>query len=105
MRSSLVFLGAIVLILSVNGGQALPVSLTNNLTPDTIKTDKTVVFNCNANQDSNISEAIKALETKMDHLIALVNKTSTQAQPSTVAGKLIVSISNSHLIFHNSDSK
>lgn len=96
MRSSLVFLGAIGLILSVNGGQVLPVSLTNNLTPHIIKTDKTVIFNSNANQDSNISEAIKALETKMDHLIALVNKTSTQAQPSTVPGKLIVSISNSY---------
>ena len=80
------------MVFYVNGGQALPVSLTNNLTPHTIRMDKTVVFNCNANQDSNISKAIKALETKMDHLIALVNKTSSQAQPSAVPGKLIVLI-------------
>ena len=92
MHSSLVFFGIVVLVFYVNGGQALPVSLTKNLTPHTMKTDKTVIFNCSANQDSNISEPIKALETKMDHLIALVNKTSTQAQPSAVP----VSIFNSH---------
>ena len=36
-----------------------------------------VVYNCNVNHDSQVSEAIKKLETKIDSLIALVNNAST----------------------------
>ena len=32
---------------------------------------------CNLIQDSHVSEAIKTLETKLENLIALVNKSST----------------------------
>ena len=36
-----------------------------------------VVCSCNVNHDSQVSESIKKLETKMESLIALVNNTST----------------------------
>ena len=41
-----------------------------------------MVCTCCLNQDSDVSKAIKALETKLEKLIALVNKT---APPQTQA--------------------
>jgi len=71
-------------MLATDGAVSLPMSKNKNQTPISAKMlgDKTVVFNCNVNQDSHISQAIKALETKMEQLIALVNKTSTSPQPT-----------------------
>lgn len=47
--------------------------------------DKVLVCNCDLNQDSNVSKAIKALETKLEKLIALVNRTATP-QPQQAPG-------------------
>ena len=43
---------------------------------------------CNLHQDSSLKYAIEALETKLEHLIALVNKTSLLK--STPSGKWIM---------------
>ena len=79
MRSSLVFFALIVmLIVAVNCADASKSA--NNQTPPPAKTcEKPVVCNCypTVNQDSHVSDAIKNLETKLEKLIALVNKTST----------------------------
>ena len=80
------------MLFAANGVKSLPVSLTKNQTPYTVNTlrDNTVVLNCNVNHDSrDISKAIKALETRIDHLIALVNETSSR-QPAMPPGKLTV---------------
>lgn len=93
MRSQTsVFFGTIVVLLAVNGVKSLPLSLTKKQTPHTVNTlrDKTVVLNCNVNHDScGIGEAIKALEERIDHLIALVNETSPR-QRALPPGKLTV---------------
>ena len=47
--------------------------------------DKILVCNCDLNQDSNVSKAIKALETKLEKLIALVNRTAPP-QPQQAPG-------------------
>lgn len=88
MRSISVFLELVVVILAMNGAVSLTMTKNKKQTPTSAKTlgDRTVVFNCNVNQDSHISQAIKALETKMEQLIALVNKTSTP-QPRKPPGK------------------
>ena len=50
-----------------------------------------VVCNCNINTDqpsSNVSEAIEALERKVDHLISLVSNSSTSSpEPTNPPGK------------------
>lgn len=47
--------------------------------------DKILVCNCDLNQDSDVSKAIKALETKLEKLIALVNRTAPP-QPQQAPG-------------------
>ena len=79
MRSSLAFFALIVvLIVAVNCANALKSA--KNQTPPPAKTcEKPVVCNCypTANHDLHVSDAIKKLETKLEKLIALVNKAST----------------------------
>jgi len=70
MRIQFVFLTLIVVNCTKSSKTA------NNQTPLPPKTcDKAVVCNCNLNQDYRFSEAINSLETKLEHLITLVNKT------------------------------
>jgi len=75
MRSPLIFLDLIVAILAVD---QTPVSQKS--------CNKEPVNGCNCQcslyQDSHVSEAIKALETKLERLIAVVNK-ATSSQPTT----------------------
>ena len=47
--------------------------------------DKVLVCNCDLNQDTNVSKAIKALETKLEKLIALVNRPAPP-QPQQAPG-------------------
>lgn len=48
---------------------------------------KMVVCNCNVNQDSQLTEAIKALDAKLEKLIALVTNTSPPTpQPTQSPG-------------------
>lgn len=83
MRSPLIFLDLIVAILAVD---QTPVSQKS--------CNKEPVNGCNCQcslyQDSHVSEAIKALETKLERLIAVVNK-ATSSQPTTQPGKRSVS--------------
>ena len=56
--------------------------INGNRTPSTtskIYTDNLMV--CNLIKDSHVNEAIKTLETKLDNLIALVNKTLPPQPP------------------------
>ena len=83
MLSSFVFLGLIAVIAS-------SVSVSKNQTPPPAKNGEKLVCNCNynVNRDSHVSKAIKELQAKMEHLIALVNKTSPPPpQPTTPTGK------------------
>jgi len=87
MRPSSVLL-ALTVIFLMYGGKLSSVTANKNQTPVSPKTcDKMMVCNCNVNQDSRVSEAIKGLETNMQQLIALVNKTLA-LQPTTTPGKL-----------------
>ena len=92
MRSFSVFLELVAVILTMNGAVSLPMTKNKNQTPASAKNlgDKAVVFNCNVNQDLHISQAIKALETKMERLIALVNKTSARPQLTKPPRKYIL---------------
>lgn len=75
------FLALLVLVVSVNTSDYMYSSSAN--------CTNMVVCNCNVKQDSNFTEAIKALETKLDKLIALVNKTSPPTpQPTQPPGEL-----------------
>ena len=63
-----IFFGTIVVLHAVNGVISLPMSLTKKQTPynKTTLRDKTVVFNCNVNQDSHVSDAIKGVRRGED---------------------------------------
>ena len=76
------------MMFAANGAKSLPLSTSKGQTPVPAKNcgDKMVVCNCNVNQDSH--KAMKALKTKIEHLIALVNKTSTPQPTVTPSGKL-----------------
>lgn len=86
MRLLFVFLVLIFVLLALNSAQSLLVNASNNKTPPYAnKVDKMMV--CNLIQDSHVSEAIKALDMKLEKLIALVNKTSFPVpQPTTPPG-------------------
>ena len=67
----------VVFIVVLNGAKSSSV-INDNQTPSGTANHcgKMVVCNCNLNQDSmDVSKAIKTLETKLENLIALVNKT------------------------------
>ena len=89
MRPSVAILLLFVVISPANGVK----SPSLKAPPSSKLCDKTPVNNCNCHcnlhQDPRVGEALKALETKMEELIALVNRTSTP-QPSPVAGKPIL---------------
>lgn len=83
MLSSFVFLGLIDVFVST-------VNVSKNQSPPPAKNGEKLVCNCNynVNADSHVSKAIKELETKMEHLIALVNRTGPLSpQPTTPPGK------------------
>jgi len=83
MRSLFVLLVLMFVLLALNSAQSLLVNGSKNNTPPYAnKVDKMMV--CNLIQDSHVSEAIKALDMKLEKLIALVNKTSLPVpQPTT----------------------
>lgn len=75
MPSSFVFLVLILVLKAVYEAKSSSVNVSNKPTPLYAKTiDKMMV--CNLIQDSQVSEAIKALDIKLEKLIALINKTS-----------------------------
>ena len=79
MPSSFVVLGLIVVISAVNGAKSSLINASKHPTPLC-----QCNCNCNLNHDSH---AMKALEAKLDHLVAVINKTSTP-QPIIASGKL-----------------
>ena len=88
MYAAYVFFGLIFVMFAANCAKYLPVSTSKGQTPVPGKSygDKMVVCNCNVNQDSH--KTMKALETQIEHLIALVNKTSAPQPSITPSGKL-----------------
>ena len=73
MRSQFVFIVLIVVIFALNCTNSS--NTANNQTPLPKSIGK-MVCNVNLVHDSHVNEAIKTLETKLEALIALVNKTS-----------------------------
>ena len=92
MRSSGAFLGMIVVMLSLNFAKPSSMNASSNQTRSPV-CPKVPVNNCNChcnvNQVSFVSKAINALETKLEQLITLVNKTSAQ-QSTAPQGKLTI---------------
>ncbi|XP_068729152.1 uncharacterized skeletal organic matrix protein 5-like [Montipora capricornis] len=83
MQSKYLFLVAILLTVFLSG--AFGSNTGTSQTPSTNKAfNNKPLMVCNLIQDSHVSEAIKKLETKLENLIAMVNKTST-SQPSQPA--------------------
>ena len=75
---------------AMNGGKYSWVKANKSQTPVPAKTcNKAPVYNynCNCNQDPHVSEDIKEIKTKLEQLVALVNKTLTP-RPTTTPGKL-----------------
>ena len=74
------FLGLITLMFAVNGAKSSLANATNNQSLPVGLCEKTPINHCNihcsVNQNSGTDEAVKALERKLEHLIALVNETS-----------------------------
>ena len=72
------FLGLITLIFAVNGAKSSLANATNNHSVPVGLCEKTPInhcnCHCNVNQNSRIDEAVKALESKLEHLITLVNE-------------------------------
>jgi len=71
----LCFVFVILTVVLTAGNIAKSSNTANNQTPVPAQTIGKMMV-CNLIQDSHVSEAIKTLETKLEHLIALVNKTS-----------------------------
>ena len=100
MRSKFTFLALLLLL----GAKSSWVNAVFNSSSEDCAA-KIVVCNCNVNQDSHVSEAINALDAKLEKLIALVTNTSPPTpQPTQTPGKLqkliltfmfLVSFSNS----------
>ena len=86
MRLLFIFLGLIGKILTVHRVDSLPINAGKNGGPGNGKScDKAVVCNCNYNVKvhSHVSGDIRELKTKMEQLIALMNKTSPSTPPPT----------------------
>ena len=84
MRSKFAFLVLLVLI----NAKSLRVNAAFNSSSEDCAA-KMVVCNCNVNQDSQVSEAIKALDAKLEKLIALFTNTSPPTpQPTQSPGEL-----------------
>ena len=74
------FLGLITLMFAVNWAKSSLANATKNHSLPVGLCEKTPInhcnCHCNVNQNSGIDEAVKALERKLEHIIALVNETS-----------------------------
>ena len=86
MRSSSVFLAFVVMISAMNGFKCSLMNASKNQTP-------LCNCHCNVNQvPQDCNKVMKALEAKIEHLIALVNKTSILSpspEPTKPPGKII----------------